>query len=390
MQGEYWMPITAIIGAQWGDEGKGKIVSYFSGSSHICARFQGGPNADHTVYLHDKKFVFRMIPSGIVSASRAVIGNGVVINPKMLLEEVDKLAYYIPDILTRLSISHNAHVIFPSHIERDSGSVSRAIGTTGMGIGPAYQDKIARIGTRVSDFLSPDHIKQLQAEDRYTAENFAEVLGPCCTNTVALLRTALNEGQSIVAEGAQGTLLDVDHGDYPYVTSSNTTVGGVLTGLGVGVKDISAVYVVASAFMTKVGNGPFPTRISGEVAESLQKREKEMDNTRNKLQDYGWLDVSLLKRAASINAADGIILTKLDIMSGLSEIFLMADAATMDGHQKESFPGWQADLASIQHYEDLPAEAKAYVEYIEAQTGTPVIGLSVGPQTYQYIEAFNH
>ena len=380
------MPITAILGAQWGDEGKGKIVSRFSGSSHICARFQGGPNADHGVYLYDNKIVFRMVPSGIVSTPRAIIGNGVVINPKMLLEEVEGLAHYIPDVLARLSISLNAHIIFPSHIERDLGSVSRTIGTTGMGIGPAYQDKIARVGMRVSDLLSPDHRKRLQVEDRHIAEDFAEVLGPCCTDTVALLHMALNKRQSVVAEGAQGALLDIDHGDYPYVTSSNTTVGAVLTGLGVGVKDISAVYIVASAFMTKVGNGPFPTRISGTVAEFLQKKEKDINGTANKLQAYGWLDVSLLKRAASINGADGIILTKLDIMSGLSEIFLMMDTSTTNGYQKIGLSGWQADLASIQSYKDLPIDVRDYVKHVEAQTGTPVIGISVGPHTDQYIE----
>lgn len=390
MQGEHQVPITAILGAQWGDEGKGKIVSYFSRSAHICARFQGGPNADHTAYLQNKKFVFRMIPSGVVSAPQAVIGNGMVINPKILLDEVERLAHDIPDILARLSISLNAHIIFPSHIERDSGTISRLIGTTGMGIGPTYQDKIARIGTRVSDLLSPEYIKQLYKDNRPIAKKFAEVLGPCCTDTIALLRTALNEGQTIVAEGAQGALLDIDHGDYPYVTSSNTTVGSILTGLGIGVKDISAVYVVASAYMTKVGSGPFPTRISGTIAEFLQQKEKKTGEATNKLRDYGWLDVSLLKRATSINGADGIILTKLDIMSGLSEIFLIEEAGSIGGHQNVKLPGWQANLSNIRHYEDLPSEAKAYIEHIEAQIGTPIIGISVGPRTDQYIEVHNY
>lgn len=381
------MSMTVILGAQWGDEGKGKVTSYLSRSAYICARFQGGPNADHTVYINGKKMVFRMVPAGIIHSQLGVIGNGAVINLDMLLEEINQIARYIPTVVDHLRISYNAHVILSSHIDRDTGQVSRSIGTTGMGVGPTYVDKVTRVGIRISDLFSTTCVNRLNQIDKQSAERFTERLGQCCVDTVELVRNALDGGRHIVAEGAQGALLDIDHGDYPYVTSSNTTIGAVLTGLGVSAKDISTIFLVVCAYMSKVaGTGPFQKRLGDPTAKYLQGREDGIDGATNKLRDYSWLDLSLIKQAARVNLADGIILTKLDVLSGLPEVRLITNSDSSEASKELRLQGWEADLANIQTFDDLPSEAKAYVSCIEEEVEVPVIGISVGPHEHQYIE----
>jgi adenylosuccinate synthase len=377
------MPITAILGSQWGDEGKGKVAAHFSRTADIGARFQGGPNAGHTLYVNGKKTVFRMVPCGILFAPRAVIGNGVVINPRILIDEVEILKAFIPDILDRLSISDAAHIILSTHIERDNRSLAQSIGTTKMGVGPTYTDKIARSGIRVFDILRPSLWGNLPANDLPVAQRFADMFAPCCRNTSVLMRECLDHGLTAIAEGAQGALLDIDHGDYPFVTSSNTTIGAVLTGLGVGPRDIGAVYIVASAYMTKVGGGLLPTKISGTIAEYLQTRGDEIDGATNLLRDCGWLDLRALRRAARINQPDGLILTKLDVMSGLQEVRLVSGEE--DQPRELSLAGWCVDLPAMRKWEDLPKEIRNYISCIEEEVHVPVVALSTGPETENFL-----
>jgi adenylosuccinate synthase len=376
--------ITAMLGGQWGDEGKGKVALRLSQSFDISARFQGGPNAGHSAYVNGTKINFRVVPVGMAAAAIGVIGNGCVINPALLLDEVEALATVIPDILERLKISLRAHLILTSHLQRDRGDLARKIGTTGNGIGPTYEDKYKRAGLRVGDALEPSIRERLNPADQEVMERFVEVFGPCCTDTSQFLRQALDRGQKVLAEGAQGVLLDIDHGDYPFVTSSNTSVGGVLTGLGVGPKDVDSVLLVVAAYLNKTGSGAFPSRLSGPVADYLRQRGSEVGSATQGAPDYGWLDLTLLKQAATMNQADGLIVTKLDILTGLSEpkmVFSDGQAVV----EEIGLPGWIEDVSAVQTFADLPAEAQAYIHRIEAESGVPVIGISVGPYNHQYI-----
>lgn len=378
------MPITAIIGAQWGDEGKGKISSVFCQQANICARYQGGPNAGHCTLVNGVKYEFRTLPAGSITAGRTVIGNGVVVDLDKLLSEVNDLEIHIPQISERILVSLNAHVITPEHIESDKSELSKRIGTTGAGVGPAYADKIARKGIRISDLLKTNMRDLVPSGLHSSVQLFLDLFGDKCIDTSDYLRRALDRGEQVVAEGAQGTLLDVDHGDYPYVTSSNPTVGGILTGLGVGAKDLGKVYIVASAYMTKLGAGTFPTKIEGDTAAFLQKRGKEIDSARNLVRECGWLDTDLLQRAAAINRADGIVLTKLDVLSGLSEVQLRR--SRNDGsHEYVKLQGWSEELSEIRQFQDLPTAARRFVNYVEEAICIPVIGLSVGPSIAAYI-----
>jgi adenylosuccinate synthase len=376
------MSLTAVLGAFWGDEGKGKVAAALSVGASICARFQGGPNAAHTVHVDGRKLVFRMVPAGIVAAEYGVIGNGAVLDPELLVNEVDALGELVPGVRDRLRISTAAHVILPEHRERDRGALSQSIGTTKMGVGPAYADKIARHGVRVADLVDP-RFEPPDERSAHAAERFRALLGPCCVDTGELLREALDDGAEVVAEGAQGALLDIDHGDYPFVTSSNTTVGAVLSGLGVGVRDVGRVVVVASAYMTKVGGGAFPTRIDGVEAEFLRSRGEEVDGATGLLRDCGWLDLARLRWAAAVNRADGIVLTKLDVVGGLPEIALV-DSSLPPEEREIRLSGWDDELSGTQSLEDLPSGARAYVETVEACVGVPVVGLSVGQELDEY------
>ena len=376
------MTVTAVLGAFWGDEGKGKVAAALSVGASICARFQGGPNAAHTVYVDGRELVFRMVPAGIVSAEYGVIGNGAVVNPALLVDEVETLGRYVPDLRDRLRISTAAHVILPEHLERDGGALSQTIGTTKMGVGPTYADKIARNGVRVGDLLD-GRVDPPDERSARAAERFRAVLGPCCVDTGELLREALDGGARVVAEGAQGALLDVDHGDYPFVTSSNTTIGAVFTGLGIGVRDLDRVLVVASAYMTKVGGGAFPTRIDGVEAEFLRSRGEEVDGATGLLRDCGWLDLALLRRAVAVNRADGIVLTKLDVVGGLPEIALV-DSSLSPGEEEIWLSGWDEELSGAASLDDLPEAARDYVAAVEARVGAPLVGLSVGRELSEY------
>jgi adenylosuccinate synthase len=373
-----------MLGGQWGDEGKGKIALRLAHSFDICARFQGGPNAGHSAYVNGMKVNFRVVPVGTAVTPVGVVGNGCVINPGLLLDEVDTLATVIPNILERLKISLRAHFILSSHLGRDRSDLSRKIGTTGNGIGPTYEDKYKRVGVRVGDLLSGNAQERLNEADKEVVGRFLERFGPCCVDTSHFLRQALDSGKKVLAEGAQGVLLDIDHGDYPFVTSSSTSVGGVLTGLGVGPKDIDSVFLVAAVYLNKTGSGAFPSRLSGPTADYLRHRGSEVGSATQGAPNYGWLDLTLLKQAVHMNRADGIILTKLDILSGLPELKMVCS----DGFevvQEISLPGWEQDITAVQSFADLPAEAQNYVTRVAEETGVPVVGISVGPYNHQYI-----
>ena len=369
------MSIVAILGAHWGDEGKGKIAAALSADAVACARFQGGPNAGHTVAVDGTELVLRMVPSGIVAGVHGVIGGGCVIEPRMLLDEVAGLRERYPDILQRLLVSRRAHVITPRHREQDrSGS---GVGSTRMGVGPAYRDRAARSGLRVADLLAGGRVP---GELRATAEEFADTLGAVCGDDTARLREILDAGGRVVAEGAQGVRLDVDHGDYPYVTSSNTTVGAVLTGLGVGPRDIGTVLLVTPAYVTKVGGGDLPSRVGPRLNAYLQERGRELDGATGLVRDTGWLDVGWLRTACRLNQADGLVVTKVDVLAGLPTVGLYgvpgAPRVTM-------LPGWTAGSGypDAGHPDPGSGPLGEFLGVVEHATGCPVQAVSYGPGT---------
>src|SRR5207249_6741099 len=333
----------AILGAQWGDEGKGKIVDLITPHFSIVARYQGGHNAGHTVYVNGRKFVLRLIPSGILhSGVICVIGNGVVVDPKALFAEVDELIAAGIDVGNRIVISDKAHLILPYHRDLDLLSEARRgerkIGTTSRGIGPAYEDKIARRGIRVGDLNDPQGLEQ-NVRDNVTARNrlvqdttmdwqavleellkHAQRLRPMIRDVSVLLADAMRSGQSIMFEGAQGALLDIDHGTYPYVTSSNASIGGVCTGLGVGPRAIGGVLGVAKAYTTRVGEGPLPTELAGEMGNRLRESGHEYGAVTGRPRRCGWYDAVAARYSVRINGLDALALTKLDVLDGLDRI----------------------------------------------------------------------
>ena len=333
----------AILGAQWGDEGKGKIVDLITPGFSIVARYQGGHNAGHTVYVNGRKFVLRLIPSGILHPGvTCVIGNGVVVDPVALFAEIDELTSAGIDVGRRIVVSDKAHVILPYHRDLDLLSEARRgdrkIGTTSRGIGPAYEDKIARRGIRVGDLADPAGLEQsvrdnVNARNRLVQDNpmdarvvldqlrqHAERLKPWIRDVSLMLAQAMRDGQSILFEGAQGTLLDIDHGTYPYVTSSNASIGGLCTGLGVPPKAISAVLGVAKAYTTRVGEGPLPTELFGEMGNRLREGGNEYGAVTGRPRRCGWYDAVAARYAARINGLDGLALTKLDVLDGLPQV----------------------------------------------------------------------
>jgi adenylosuccinate synthase len=416
-----------ILGAQWGDEGKGKVVDLFSEKFDIVARYQGGHNAGHTVFIGEKKFVLKLIPSGILRPGiKAVIGNGVVIDPGALLEEMQTLESAGINVNDHLAVSNRAHVIFPFHraVEKVAeGRVGRAIGTTSRGIGPCYEDKIGRRGIRMADLVDPASFQALYrclSEDkqelakalgvdeeidfRAIGEQYAEFgrrIRPLVCDTAELLNHAIDSGKRVIFEGAQGTMLDIDHGTYPYVTSSSAAAGGASTGTGVAPTRIGGIIGVSKAYITRVGGGPFPTEAPDAAGEAIRQRGKEFGAVTGRPRRCGWFDVPLLRYTALVNGFDSLIVTKLDVLDDLEEI-PVAVAYRMDGKISESMPatrsgmehaepiyeklsGWRTSTEGISKYEDLPRRAQEYLEFLEKKTGVEVGAVSTGPERTQTI-----
>ena len=408
-----------VLGAQWGDEGKGKIVDLLTPRFDIVARYQGGHNAGHTVYVKGTKFVLRLIPSGILHPGIAcVIGNGVVVDPAALFAEVDELARHGIDIGTRLMVSDKAHLILPYHRDLDLLSEARRgerkIGTTSRGIGPAYEDKIARRGIRVGDLADPGGLEQ-NVRDNVTARNrlvhdstmdwrqvfdelmaHAKRLQPLVRDVSLFLSDAMRSGKAVLFEGAQGTLLDIDHGTYPYVTSSNASVGGVCTGLGVGPRAIGGVLGVVKAYTTRVGEGPLPTELSGEMGQRLRDSGNEYGAVTGRPRRCGWYDAVAVRYGVRINGLDALALTKLDVLDGLEKIDICtayrcgprtltefpSDVGQLAACEPvyESMPGWSEPTKGIRRYGDLPEAARRYIARLEAVTGVPAAVISTGSE----------
>ncbi len=417
------MTTVVAVGAQWGDEGKGKIVDWLAQHADLVARFQGGNNAGHTLVVDGETTVLHVVPSGILHPGKFnLIGPGVVVDPEILLGEIDKLtARGILKDPSRLRVSGRAHVILPWHTALDKAREEEArelaIGTTGRGIGPAYEDKVARRGIRIADLLRPDslaeqleriakaknfeltqyyHWDAIDVEALYTqAVEWGRRLEPYVDHTGRLLDIALREGKRVLFEGAQGTFLDIDHGTYPFVTSSNCVAGAVCTGSGVGPTRINRVLGITKAYTTRVGGGPFPTEELGKVGERLRKAGNEFGATTGRPRRCGWLDAVMLREAVCVNGLTDLAINKLDILTGFDEI-PVATAYRIDGkltqdfpmtldelvHAEpvfETFPGWQQDIRGARTMADLPDNAQRYVEMIEGLVDVPAAFVSVGP-----------
>ena len=407
----------AVLGAQWGDEGKGKIVDLLTPNFAIVARYQGGHNAGHTVYANGRKFVLRLLPSGILhDGIVCIIGNGVVVDPQALFAEIDEIAKAGIQIGNRLLISDKAHLILPYHRELDLLSEARRgerkIGTTSRGIGPAYEDKIARRGVRVGDLANPGSLAEavehnVAARNRIIGDSTMharlvldelaqawERMKPWVTDVSLFLDRARATGRAIMFEGAQGTLLDIDHGTYPYVTSSNATIGGVCTGLGVGPRAIDGVLGVAKAYTTRVGEGPLPTELTGEIGNRLRESGQEFGAVTGRPRRCGWYDAVAVRYAVRVNGLTALALTKLDVLDGLPELQVCTsyrcrgaaltempgDLAQLAASEPvyETLPGWRAPTAGARRYADLPREAQRYVARLEEITGVPASIISTG------------
>jgi adenylosuccinate synthase len=407
----------AVLGAQWGDEGKGKIVDLLTPHFSIVARYQGGHNAGHTVYANGRKFVLRLLPSGILhDGITCVIGNGVVVDPQALFAEIDELENAGIRIGDRLRISDKAHLILPYHRELDLLSEARRgerkIGTTSRGIGPAYEDKIARRGVRVGDLANSPSLSEavqhnVAARNRIIGDSTMDArqvlddlalawkrMKPWVTDVSLFLDRARKDGRAIMFEGAQGTLLDIDHGTYPYVTSSNATIGGVCTGLGIGPRAIDGVLGAAKAYTTRVGEGPLPTELTGEIGNRLRESGQEFGAVTGRPRRCGWYDAVAVRYAVRVNGLSGLALTKLDVLDGLPELQVCTayrcrgavltempgDLAQLAACEPvyETLPGWSAPSAGARRYEDLPAEAQRYIARLEEITGVPAAIISTG------------
>jgi len=408
-----------VLGAQWGDEGKGKIVDLITPRFSIVARYQGGHNAGHTVYVDGKKFVLRLIPSGILHPGiTCVIGNGVVVDPVALFAEIDELTAHGIDVGRRIVISDKAHVILPYHRDLDllaeARRGERKIGTTSRGIGPAYEDKIARRGIRIGDLADPAGLEQevrdnVNARNRLVQDNpmdprvvldqlrqHAERLRPWVRDVSLMLAQAMREGRSILFEGAQGTLLDIDHGTYPYVTSSNASVGGVCTGLGVPPKAVGGVLGVAKAYTTRVGEGPLPTELSGDMGNRLREGGNEYGAVTGRPRRCGWYDAVAVRYGVRINGLDALAVTKLDVLDGLDRVDICtaytcgsrtltefpSDMAQLASCKPvyESLPGWSAPTKGIRAWDQLPDAARRYVGRLEEVSGVQAAIVSTGSE----------
>jgi adenylosuccinate synthase len=414
-----------ILGAQWGDEGKGKIVDLFSARFDIVARYQGGHNAGHTVRIGDKKYILKLVPSGILRPGKqAVIGNGLVIDPAALLEEIEMLEKAGIAVRGNLWISNRAQVLLPAHrlMEKvTEARPGREIGTTSRGIGPCYEDKTGRRGIRVADLLDADifgarynalvedktvvakalgiyeDLRADQVREEYRC--FAERIRPMVCDTAKLLNDAIAAGKRVMFEGAQGTMLDIDHGTYPYVTSSSASAGGAATGTGVPPTRMQGVIGVSKAYITRVGGGPFPTEALDAMGEQIRDRGSEFGSVTGRPRRCGWFDVPLLRYTAMINGFDSLVVTKLDVLDELEKVPVCVGyrlgknriteiPATIRGFEGiepiyDCLPGWQTSTAGISSFEQLPGRAQDYIRFLETQTGVEVGCISTGPERNQ-------
>jgi len=423
------MPSLSVFGAQWGDEGKGKIIDLLAKDADVVVRYQGGSNAGHTVIVGEEKYVLHLIPSGILHEGKVnVIANGVALDPLTLMQEIDGLRERgVAVEPSALRLSTSAHVILDHHRVLDSLAETwrggGRIGTTGRGIGPCYADKASRTGLRVADLLEPERCRERLAAalleknalitqvhksealdfdeqfEKYVA--VGERLRPHVCDTGALLREAHAEGESLLFEGAQGVMLDIDHGTYPYVTSSNTGANGIPSGSGFPLRKVDRLVGIAKSYCTRVGEGPFPSEDHGEAGERLGKEGHEFGATTGRPRRCGWFDSIAVRYALELNGADGWIMTKLDVLDSF-ETIRVGTKYRVDGEDVmtwpvgctdlgaievayEELPGWQEDITGVRRYEDLPATARAYVEWVEERVGSPILMLSVGPERDQVI-----
>ncbi len=420
------MANVVVVGAQWGDEGKGKVVDIYTEYADEIVRYQGGNNAGHTLVVGDEKVVLHLIPSGVLHAGkRCVIGNGVVLDPEVFIMEVNRLkaAGRLEDDSTLL-LSESLHIIMPYHkaidIAREAKSGDKKIGTTGRGIGPCYEDKIGRRGIRLMDLIDPvtfsrklrENLDEKNAileklgeeplgynEIYRTYQDFAEILKKYMADTSLVLSKSVAGGKKLLFEGAQGTLLDVDHGTYPFVTSSSTCAGGAATGSGVSPRQIHEVIGISKAYVTRVGSGPFPTELLDETGEKLRQIGGEFGATTGRPRRCGWFDAMVIRYAVRINGLTGIALTKLDVLSGF-ETIKVCTGYTFEGQQLETLPakletfencvpvyeelpGWHTDITGVRSFDQLPENAKKYVKRLEELAGCPIVMVSVGPRRDQ-------
>jgi adenylosuccinate synthase len=416
------MGCKVVIGTQWGDEGKAKMIDYFTRGSDIVVRYQGGANAGHTVVVNDKKYIFHLIPSGVLHKDKiCVIGNGVVVDPTQLIHEMASLEDEGYDVKNRLLISDAAHLILPYHKAIDEAMEefrTNKIGTTVRGIGPSYSDKCLRIGIRAGDIFDMKqlkekislalNIKNLQLERIYNRpvfsieeimnilKNFKKICGDMVVNTQHFLHTSIREGKNILLEGAQGFALDIDHGTYPYVTSSNPTIGGALIGTGLNASNIDQVIGIMKAYVTRVGEGPFPTEAQGEDGDRMRVNGAEFGSTTGRPRRCGWFDVQLLKQTSLVNGLTSVVMTKLDVLTGFKKI-KVAVGYTVDGKKINYFSastlykakpvykelkGWNVDISRCKSKSELPRNARNYIDFIESQIGVKISLISVGPNRH--------
>ncbi len=422
------MSVKIVVGSQWGDEGKGKITDMLSQTADLVVRFGGGNNAGHTVIVGEEKFELHLIPSGILyPEKKCILGNGVVIDPEAIVEEMEGLEDR--DIsLDNLFIDESAHIVMPYHRKLDGLEEARKgngkIGTTGKGIGPVYTDKVARRGIRIMDLLDEERFKRklsdvleyknleiekIYNETPFTVEKivedmrpYIEKLRPHVKNTALMIEEAVKKDEKLFFEGAQGTLLDIDYGTYPYVTSSHPTAGGVCTGAGIGPVHVDDVIGVAKAYVTRVGEGPFPTELNNETGEMLRDKGHEYGVTTGRPRRCGWLDIPMLKHAVRVNGLTEIALTKMDVLSGLKGIKVCTSYRNKDSVNDvfpcdlqraseskaiyETLEGWTEDISEIRIFEKLPLNAQKYIEMIEEACGVPVKNIGVGPERNEVIK----
>jgi adenylosuccinate synthase len=418
--------VDVLLGLQWGDEGKGKIVDFLAAKYDIVARFQGGPNAGHTLYLDGKKYVLHTIPSGIFRTNvQNVIGNGVVIDPTILCKEIDQLATSGIEFLSRLFIAKKAHLILPSHRLLDAvmeaAKGDEKIGSTLKGIGPTYTDKVARHGLRIGDIflsdfqerynkLKANHLRMasafpsvdfdLEGEEKTWMASLERLRKLQFVNSAYFINQAIKDGQKVLAEGAQGSMLDIDYGTYPFVTSSNTITSGVCNGLGIAPQKIGEVIGITKAYCTRVGGGPFPTELHDDVGEEIRKAGGEFGATTGRPRRCGWIDLPQLKYTIMINGVTQLVITKGDVLDSFDEV-QAATAYIVDGKETEELPfdmvtncpkpvykaykGWNTDLTAIRNYEDFPSEFQNYIEELEEILAVPFSVISVGPGREQLV-----
>ncbi|MFQ5662333.1 MAG: adenylosuccinate synthase [Terriglobia bacterium] len=422
------MSTVVVVGAQWGDEGKGKVVDYLAARFDIVARYQGGHNAGHTVVVNGRKFILQLLPSGILRPGKwAVIGSGVVLDPAALLDELATLERNGVNTAGRLFISNRSHLIFPYHRELERAAEaalgSLKIGTTARGIGPTYEDKMARRGLRTCDLLDtarfeeklcrllehksalarvlqrPVALDTARLVEQYT--DYAERLRPYITDVPVLLDAARRAGKSTLCEGAQGTMLDIDHGTYPFVTSSNAAAGGACTGLGIPPGAINAVLGVTKAYTTRVGSGPFATEITGAAAEALRDRGNEYGAVTGRPRRCGWLDLMMLRHSVLVNGMTSLVVTKLDVLDHFAEVPVCVgyryqgrplteippEAEVLEEVEPDyqARPGWQASTRGLTRYEQLPARARDYLKFVADQVGVEIGMISTGPQRQETV-----